>query len=184
MRAFTSATFPVLSSISRNRVATTWEEACQRMNPWAGFYAKPSRVAATMDGRIMADYQGWSSPDDGSEMAFIHYGNKDMAPGNCLFGARSDMSAVKANEQYYSPLKFADGQSATLFSSSNRLTIERHFRGMKDYGIDGDFPQRFVDYQRDPKIYDSLTAATESVRDIRKYQQQITIERFNFHISL
>jgi hypothetical protein len=152
--------------VSRGPVASTWDEAYARMKPWKGSSATPRATVSTMEGRVMAGYQGWfATPDDGSTMGWVHYGNGRLAPGHCTFEAWPDMSELTEDEQYESPFKYPDGKPATLFSSYNPATVDRHFRWMKDYGVDGVFLQRFVGYLRKPQIYDFRTAVTDSVRE-------------------
>jgi hypothetical protein len=44
---------------------------------------------------------------------------------------------------YPTGLKHADGSVARLFSTTDRSTVEVHFRWMQQYGVDGVFMQRF-----------------------------------------
>jgi hypothetical protein len=55
-----------------------------------------------------------------------------------------DVSELSATERFASGFKLADGKPAEVFSSHNRRTVLRHFRWMRDYGIDGAFVQRFA----------------------------------------
>jgi hypothetical protein len=164
------ALFPVAAlvagtPVARGPVAATWDEAYERMKPWSGQSATAPSVAGTMEGRVMAGYQGWfATPDDGSGMGWVHYGNGKLYPGYCHFDAWPDMSDLTPEEHYASPFTYPNGKPATLFSSYNPVTVDRHFRWMKDYGIDGVFLQRFVGYLRNPKVYDFRTAITDSVR--------------------
>jgi hypothetical protein len=56
-----------------------------------------------------------------------------------------DMSEYGKDERFAAPgFTHSDGQQAYLFSSDNAATVLRHFRWMRDYGIDGAFLQHFV----------------------------------------
>jgi len=86
-------------------------------------------------GLVMAGYQGWfhQQPDgmmypDESD---IHI---DMWP---------DVSEYE--KTYLTGLKLADGSKARFFSSTDKSTVDLHFKWMKEYGVDGVFMQRFFD---------------------------------------
>lgn len=163
--SFVSASLFAGEPSPRGPVADTWDAAYARMKPWSGeSVAVPA--ASTMEGRVMAGYQGWfATPDDGSGMGWVHYGDKKLSPEHVTFEAWPDYAELTPAERYDSPFKLADGSTAPLFSSYNPLTVDRHFRWMKDYGVDGVFLQRFVGYLRNPRIYDFRTAITDNVRD-------------------
>src|SRR5436853_987091 len=56
-----------------------------------------------------------------------------------------DLSEHTDEEKYPAPgFTYPDGKPAALFSSANPKTVERHFRWMRQYGIDGVFVQRFL----------------------------------------
>ena len=101
-------------------------------------------------GTVMCGYQGWfSTPGDGSGLGWRHYGFEKE--GQCHIDLWPDVSELDADERYDTPLKFADGKAAQVFSSANGKTVARHFRWMKDAGIDGVFLQRFGASLRDEK---------------------------------
>lgn len=87
-----------------------------------------------------------------------------MGPGNVTFEAWPDMSEASPSEKQPTSFRHSDGTPATLFSSYNPETVDRHFRWMREYGIDGVFLQRFVAYLHNPQIYDFRTAVTDNVR--------------------
>ena len=99
----------------------------------------------TIEGKVVTGYQGWFRAEgDASGLGWVHYGpGKRLAPDKCSFDVWPDLSELTAEERYPSPFKFADGRPADLFSSVHPLTVRRHFRWMKDYGIDGAMLQRF-----------------------------------------
>ena len=84
-------------------------------------------------GLIMAGYQGWFRvPADGVMYPDETKVRIDMWP---------DVSEYE--KTYPTGLKHADGSTARFFNSSDKSTIDLHFKWMKEYGVDGVFMQRF-----------------------------------------
>jgi hypothetical protein len=102
----------------------------------------------TLKGKIMTGYQGWfNTPDDGAGLGWTHWarkGSEPFAPGNVTVDLWPDMSEATASERFPTGFKHANGETAFVFSSHNRITVLRHFKWMRDYGIDGAFVQRFA----------------------------------------
>jgi hypothetical protein len=81
----------------------------------------------------MAGYQGWfRAPDDGVMYPDEKQVRIDMWP-----------EVSEYEKTYPTGLKHADGSTARFFSSTDKSTIDLHFKWMKDYGVDGVFMQRF-----------------------------------------
>ena len=103
---------------------------------------------STLTGKVMVGYQGWfNCPGDGSNFGWKHWSrnrNKLFAPGNITIDIWPDVSELDDDELFATGFKNADGSMAKVFSSANRKTVLRHFRWMRDYGIDGAFSQRFA----------------------------------------
>jgi hypothetical protein len=99
----------------------------------------------TMEGKVMAGYQGWfACPGDGAGRGWYHWGRGDQfGPGQCTIDLWPDMTEHDADERYDTAFTHADGSPAQVFSSLNPKTVSRHFRWMKEYGVDGAFVQRF-----------------------------------------
>jgi hypothetical protein len=114
----------------------------------AGENPPASVDAASLRGKVMCGYQGWfRCPGDGSNLGWIHWSrdSRRIAPGTLTFDMWPDMSEYSAAERFAAPgFSFADGSSATLFSSANVKTVLRHFEWLRDYGIDGAWLQHFV----------------------------------------
>ena len=89
-------------------------------------------------GLIMAGYQGWfNAPKEGVMYPDETKVRIDMWP---------DVSEYE--KTYPTGLKHADGSTARFFSSSDKTTVDLHFKWMKDYDVDGVFMQRFFNTTR------------------------------------
>jgi len=96
----------------------------------------------TMTGKNMSGYQGWfGAPGDMPGSNWIHFGD---TPGKVGFDMWPDMSELDADERHDTKFTLKDGSNAQLFSSYNEKTVIRHFKWMRDYGLDGVFLQRFA----------------------------------------
>ena len=111
-------------------------------------YEGPSVKGAdprTLIGKVMTGYQGWfNCPGDGSRQGWVHWGRGQLKPGNVTVDAWPDLSEYDEDELYETGFRHADGSVAKVFSSHDRKTVLRHFKWMRDYGIDGAFVQRFA----------------------------------------
>ena len=87
----------------------------------------------------MCGYQGWFGAEgDGIGRGWYHWAGPDgFKPGSCKIDLWPDVSELDPDERYATPFKHADGRPAEVFSSFNRKTVGRHFRWMRDYGLDG-----------------------------------------------
>jgi hypothetical protein len=99
----------------------------------------------SLEGKVFCGYQGWFRAEgDSSKQGWVHYGpGKNFGPGSCTFDLWPDLSEFSKEERFTTPFLFEDGSSAELFSSVHPRTVRRHFRWMREYGIDGAFLQRF-----------------------------------------
>lgn len=150
-----------LAGLSGAEVASTWEVAYSKVVPIAG---KASQMME-MKGKVVAGYQGWFAAEgDGSGLGWKHYGGKDLGPGNCSFDLWPDMGELTDDEKYPTAFVNADGAVATLFSSYNAKTVDRHFKWMAEYGIDGVMLQRFGVSLKSPQSFDFGTTVMQNVR--------------------
>jgi len=114
------------------------------LKPYSGTSVKGVDTS-TMTGKVLCGYQGWfTCPGDGSARGWFHWGEGVFMPGNCHIDFWPDMTEYDKDELFATPFKFADGSTAYVYSSMNPKTIDRHFKWMADYGIDGAFVQRFA----------------------------------------
>lgn len=121
------------------------EEVVERtLYPYEG-ESHPGVSATTLHGKVMCGYQGWfTCPGDGSGRGWHHWGKHGrFEPGSCKIDLWPDVSELDADERYDTPFRLPDGSTAQVFSSLNAKTVDRHFKWMKEYGIDGVFVQRF-----------------------------------------
>jgi hypothetical protein len=135
-----------------------------------GPYTGPTTLAAAPDtlvGKVECGYQGWfSAPGDGSGQGWVHYSEHgSFEPGDCHIEYWPDTRELEADEKYATPFRKADGSTAYVFSSYNRKTVIRHFKWMKEYGIDGAFVQRFVNSVRSPRDLNKVNAVLTHVRE-------------------
>ncbi len=102
----------------------------------------------TLTGKVMTGYQGWFNvPGDGSGLNWVHWAQRwsePFGPGNVTIDLWPDMTEYSDSERFETGFKHENGKPAEVFSSHNRSTVLRHFRWMRDYGIDGAFVQRFA----------------------------------------
>jgi hypothetical protein len=103
---------------------------------------------STLTGKVMCGYQGWfGTPGDGQGLGWRHYNSQKTGkfePGHVGIEFWPDMSEFSPRERFNTPFRHADGRTAQVFSSAMRDTVVRHFKWMKEYGIDGVFVQRFA----------------------------------------
>ena len=120
----------------------------QTLKPYTGPVHKGVNTK-TLTGKVMCGYQGWfTCCGDEAGRGWFHWG---FTPdGRCNFDLWPDMSEMDQDERYPTPFKHADGRDAEVFSSYNRKTVVRHFKWMRDYGIDGAFVQRFASQTSEP----------------------------------
>ncbi|MCY3018614.1 MAG: glycoside hydrolase family 71/99-like protein [Planctomycetota bacterium] len=117
----------------------------QTMTPYTG-PSEPGVDRSTLNGKVMCGYQGWfAAQGDACGRGWYHWNGKDgFKPGSCKIDLWPDVSELDPDERYATAFKLADGRTAEVFSAFNAKTVLRHFKWMRDYGIDGVFVQRFV----------------------------------------
>lgn len=116
------------------------------------------KMSGKLDGMVLAGYQGWFRAEgDGSENGWFHYspGGK-FGPDSTHIDMWPDMTELGPDERFPTPLRHADGSVAEVFSSVKEPTVRRHFKWMREYGIDGVFLQRFATSTRDPRHRSSM----------------------------
>ena len=94
----------------------------------------------------MCGYQGWFRAEgDGSGLRFSHYEKHGkFKPGQCSIDLWPDLSEFSAEEKFPTAFRHRDGSTAHVFSSLHPRTVNRHFKWMADFDLDGVFVQRFA----------------------------------------
>jgi len=124
------------------------------------------KLQQTMHGKVFCGYQGWfSGINDGTGIDYDNYRFDGVfKPGTCVIDLWPDMSEMDPDECYPTSFRHADGTVATVFSSANAKTVDRHFAWMKTYGIDGIFLQRFGWALTDPPTLRHRNVVLDRVR--------------------
>jgi hypothetical protein len=104
--------------------------------------------AGSLRGKVLCGYQGWfRCPGDDAKQGWIHWSRdpQRITPETLTFELWPDMTDYPAEERFAAPgFTSADGAQSYLFSSDQPGTVRRHFRWMRDYGIDGVWLQHFL----------------------------------------
>jgi hypothetical protein len=135
----------------------------------AGLRAAGPVDPSTLDGKVLLGYQGWfACPQDGT--SWSHWSRGVPAPETLAIDLYPDLSEFDSDERCEVPRMTIAGKPAYVFSSRNAKTVSRHFRWMKEYGLDGVLVQRFVGTIRtkhadgDLVLKNIMAAARESGR--------------------
>ncbi|KAF5392204.1 hypothetical protein D9757_001418 [Collybiopsis confluens] len=107
---------------------------------------------STIQDKFLVGYQGWftcagdGEPIDPGHHGWLHWFNHPIPDGGRpMIDVWPNVSEYSSTELYEAPgVKFDNGESATLFSSRNPKSVQRHFNWMARHGIDGVFLQRFL----------------------------------------
>lgn len=124
----------------------TREQAYAELTPASIGVDRSGEKPEGIEQRVLAGYQGWFRAEgDGSGLGFSHYTRKGkFEPGFCSIDLWPDLSEFDADEKYPTRFRHEDGSVAHVFSSIHPKTVDRHFRWMKQYDLDGVFVQRFA----------------------------------------
>jgi hypothetical protein len=136
----------------------------------AAIHAASGVDPSTLDNKVLIGYQGWfTCPEDGSQR-WTHWSRGVPTADSLTVDLYPDLSELDPDEHCEVPGMTIGGKPAYLFSSRNQKTVSRHFRWMKEYGLDGVLVQRFVGSilakhaDGDVVLKNIMTAAKESGR--------------------
>ena len=166
LMAVCMASGPLFAQNKEDWRGLTMNAALSRMKPYVGEH-NPGVDTTTLEGKVMCGYQGWFAAEgDGSNRGWFHYAERHeiLEPGHCTFDLWPDMSELGEGEKFATPFQCKDGSTAYLYSPYRRKTTMRHFKWMQEYGIDGDFMQRYGVSLKDPKTLDYRNVVTSHVQ--------------------
>jgi len=122
--------------------------------------------ATTLDSKIISGYQGWffAKGDNGPDR-WKHWSETAIPDETTYkFEMWPDLREFPEEELYPTGFTYTDGSNAGLYSSYNEATVQRHFKWMQEYGLDGVFAQRFVRNLDDPKFFDARNKVLMNVK--------------------
>lgn len=129
-----------------NLCATAFLFAALFCAPSTALPAAQTVGATTLDGKVLLGYQGWfNCPGDGApQQSWRSWFRGAPSPDTQTVDMYPDVRELDKDELCAVPGFTAGGRQASLYSAWNRRTVSRHFRWMKDHGLDGVLVQRFV----------------------------------------
>ena len=102
---------------------------------------------STLHNKLMLGYQGWFGyPGDGSlPLSWKHwFRTNDANATHLTVDLWPDTTGFDESELFGTQMTKYDGSPAMLYSAYNCATIARHFKWLRDYGLDGVMLQRFL----------------------------------------
>ena len=125
----------------------------EALSPYTGPVEKGVDTT-TLYNKVLCGYQGWFMAEgDGFPAGVVHWGDVGGTPPSATVDLWPDLTEYGDDEKFPTNYKHADGSTAYVFSSTGAQTVYRHFRWMKEYGIDGAFIQRFTSQVDDQKSW-------------------------------
>jgi hypothetical protein len=126
---------------------------------------------STLAGKHVAGYQGWfACPSDPVDPRWSHWfhGGQNPGPQTLSVDVWPDLSEFDKSELCPTGMNLPSGQPAYVFSSESSTTVLRHFRWMREYGIDGAAVQRFFN----PRVLPRLNAVLANVRTAAEAEER------------
>ncbi len=123
---------------------------------------------------VTCGYQGWfSASRDVDIKNWRHYSANHRAfeEGSLGIELWPDMTEMDADEKFVTNFKNSKGEPQFVYSSENKKTINRHFKWMKQYNIDGVYLQRFG-----TEIKNSNSANAQFVDSVLRSSLEAAIE--------
>ena len=121
--------------------------------------------AATLDLKVMFEYRGdFGCPgDEAGSKEWPGWFHGPAETGYAEVTYLPDVSNLPDDELCRTGMELPDGSRAHIFSSANRRTVDRHFKWMASYGIDGVFLRRAVGEPDERGMADFRNGLAESV---------------------
>lgn len=120
-----------------------WRRVVGAIEASAEWQSKPHPAvdASTLNGKHLMGYQGWfGTPASGG---WSHWFGGQPTAGDATFDVWPDTRELDPDELTDTAMDAKGGGKAKLWSSHNAKTVARHFRWMKEAGIDGVSMGRF-----------------------------------------
>ena len=102
--------------------------------------------ASTLDMKVMYEYRGhFGCPgDEAGSNGWTGWFEGAAGTQGAGVAYLPDVSSLAAGDLCRTDVSSLDGSAVNLFSSANRRTVDRHFKWMASYGLDGVFLRRAV----------------------------------------
>jgi hypothetical protein len=102
--------------------------------------------STTLQGKVLLGYQGWfnCAGDGAPENGWRSWARGVPSAETLTIDMYPDLREFDGDELCAVPGMTIAGKPAYLYSAWNRKTVLRHFRWMREYGLDGVLVQRFV----------------------------------------
>jgi len=139
-------------------------------------YDETGCIYTSVNGLVMAGYQGWFTAEgDGAERGWHHYEkNGKFEPRMTSVDFWPDITEYP--KKYKTVFKYADGSDAFVFSPYDAESVDLHFKWMKEYGLDGVYMQRFLSEVKSEKGKRHFNKVLENaLKAANKYQRAICI---------
>jgi hypothetical protein len=132
---------------------------------------------STLNGKVLLGYQGWfNCPGDGSpHNNWRSWAHGVPAADTLTIDLYPDLTELDPDERCTVSGMTIAGKPAYLYSAWNRKTVLRHFRWMKEYGLDGVLVQRFVGTIADKRTTGDVVLKN-AIAGAEKYGRTFAIE--------
>jgi len=101
---------------------------------------------STLEKKVLLGYQGWFRCPGGGPLGtnWSHWANGAPTASSLVIDMYPDLREFEPGETCAVPGMTIGANPAHLFSSGSSKTVDRHFRWMQQYGLDGVLVQRFI----------------------------------------
>jgi hypothetical protein len=124
--------------------------------------------ATTLERKLLFGYQGWfGCPGDGSPLGAWQHWFRGGGGANVAMPRVDmwpDVSELDPDERCPTALTLPGGRPAEVYSAYNPRTVDRHFRWMQEYDLEGVFLQRFTVRLDNPAVLAFRDAVARNVR--------------------